>query len=142
MTQIAVLYHSGYGHTQRVAQYLAEGAGADLITIDADAGYATSTAHVAWTAAVASRELVVYAGQVKEAADASAELARRMTLAGNFSRLAQMREQNATGANIVAGGPSAVVGLNTTFTAWPIFSLSKSQSTMLVMMRGPSASST
>jgi NAD(P)H dehydrogenase (quinone) len=36
MTQIAVLYHSGYGHTQRVAQYVAEGAGADLIAIDAD----------------------------------------------------------------------------------------------------------
>jgi outer membrane protein TolC len=47
----------------------------------------------AWTAAVASRELVAYAGQVQDAADASAELARRMTLAGNFSRLAQMREQ-------------------------------------------------
>lgn len=47
----------------------------------------------AWTAAVASRELVVYAGQVKEAADASAELARRMAQTGNFSRLAQMREQ-------------------------------------------------
>ncbi len=36
MTQIAVLFHSGYGHTQRVAQYVAEGAGADLIAIDAD----------------------------------------------------------------------------------------------------------
>ena len=36
MTQVAVLYHSGYGHTQRVAQYVAEGAGADLIAIDAD----------------------------------------------------------------------------------------------------------
>jgi NAD(P)H dehydrogenase (quinone) len=36
MTQIAVLFHSGYGHTQRVAQYVAEGAGAELIAIDAD----------------------------------------------------------------------------------------------------------
>ena len=32
----AVVYHSGYGHTQRVAQAVAEGAAADLITIDAD----------------------------------------------------------------------------------------------------------
>jgi len=47
----------------------------------------------AWTAAVASRELTVYAAQVKDAADASAELARRMAQTGNFSRLAQMREQ-------------------------------------------------
>lgn len=47
----------------------------------------------AWVAAVASRQLVEYAGQVMEAADASAELARRMARAGNFSRLAQMREQ-------------------------------------------------
>jgi len=32
----AVIYHSGYGHTQRIAQVVAEGAGAHLITIDAD----------------------------------------------------------------------------------------------------------
>ncbi|MBK8066021.1 MAG: hypothetical protein IPK29_20165 [Betaproteobacteria bacterium] len=38
-------------------------------------------------------QLAAYAEQVKEAADASAELARRMARAGNFSRLAQMREQ-------------------------------------------------
>jgi outer membrane protein TolC len=47
----------------------------------------------AWTMAVASQELVRYYEQVKEAADASADLARRMVEAGNFSRLAQMREQ-------------------------------------------------
>ena len=33
---VAVVYHSGYGHTQRMAQSVAEGAGADLIAIDAD----------------------------------------------------------------------------------------------------------
>ncbi|GIK86395.1 MAG: copper resistance-related lipoprotein [Betaproteobacteria bacterium] len=47
----------------------------------------------AWTATVASQELVRYYEQVKEAADASAELARRMVEAGNFSKLAMMREQ-------------------------------------------------
>ena len=31
---------------------------------------------------------------MKEAADASNELARRMAAAGNFSKLAQMREQS------------------------------------------------
>jgi len=44
--------------------------------------------------AVAAQQLVGYFGQVKEAADASNELARRMVLAGNFSKLAQMREQS------------------------------------------------
>ena len=33
---IAVIYHSGYGHTQRMAQSSAEGAGAELIAIDAE----------------------------------------------------------------------------------------------------------
>jgi NAD(P)H dehydrogenase (quinone) len=36
MTRVAVVYHSGYGHTQRMAQAVAEGAGAELIAIDAD----------------------------------------------------------------------------------------------------------
>jgi multimeric flavodoxin WrbA len=36
MADIAVVYHSGYGHTQRVAQAVAEAAGAHLVAIDAD----------------------------------------------------------------------------------------------------------
>ncbi len=36
MTQIAVVYHSGYGHTERVAEFVAKGANAQLIPIDAD----------------------------------------------------------------------------------------------------------
>jgi NAD(P)H dehydrogenase (quinone) len=36
MAKIAVVYHSGYGHTQRLAQAVAEGANAQLIAIDAD----------------------------------------------------------------------------------------------------------
>lgn len=36
MTDIVVVFHSGYGHTQRVAQAVAEGAGAYLLAIDAD----------------------------------------------------------------------------------------------------------
>ena len=47
----------------------------------------------AYFGAVAAQELVGYFQQVKEAAEASSELARRMLLAGNFNKLAQMREQ-------------------------------------------------
>jgi NAD(P)H dehydrogenase (quinone) len=36
MSKTAVVYHSGYGHTQRVAQAVADGAQAALIAIDAD----------------------------------------------------------------------------------------------------------
>lgn len=36
MTKTVVIYHSGYGHTQRVAQFVAEGANATVIAIDAD----------------------------------------------------------------------------------------------------------
>ena len=46
----------------------------------------------AWVAAVAAAQTVQYMGQVKESAEAGAELARRMARAGNFSKLSQMRE--------------------------------------------------
>ena len=36
MADVVVVYHSGYGHTQRLAQAVAEGAGAQLLAIDAD----------------------------------------------------------------------------------------------------------
>jgi multimeric flavodoxin WrbA len=36
MPEIAVVFHSGYGHTQRVAQAVADGALAHLLAIDAD----------------------------------------------------------------------------------------------------------
>ena len=49
MAKVAVVFHSGYGHTLRMAQSVAEGAGADLVAIDAqgdvsDAGWATLNA--------------------------------------------------------------------------------------------------
>lgn len=47
----------------------------------------------AYYRAVAAQEAAKYAEQVKEAADASAELARRMAAAGNFSALDHAREQ-------------------------------------------------
>ena len=36
MSKIVVVFHSGYGHTQRMAQAVAEGAGATLIAIDSE----------------------------------------------------------------------------------------------------------
>ena len=48
----------------------------------------------AYFSAVAAQELVKYFQQVKEAAEASSELARRMVLAGNFNKLSQLREQS------------------------------------------------
>jgi outer membrane protein TolC len=50
-------------------------------------------ARKAFFGAVAAQELVTYAEQVKDAADASNELARRMLDVGNFNKLSRMREQ-------------------------------------------------
>jgi len=36
MAKTIVVYHSGYGHTERLAQFVAQGAKAQLIAIDAD----------------------------------------------------------------------------------------------------------
>lgn len=51
-------------------------------------------ARKAFFEAVAARQLVGYQAQVKAAADASNDLAKRMVQAGNFPQLAQMREQS------------------------------------------------
>jgi NAD(P)H dehydrogenase (quinone) len=49
MTKTAIVYHSGYGHTKRMAEAVAEGAGGELVAIDAegnltDAQWATLSA--------------------------------------------------------------------------------------------------
>ena len=49
---------------------------------------------IAYFNAVAATELVRYSEQVKESAEASAELARRLVKAGNFNKLQQAREQS------------------------------------------------
>ncbi len=36
MNQTVIVYHSGYGHTQKIAQAVAEGSGGTLLAIDAD----------------------------------------------------------------------------------------------------------
>ena len=54
---------------------------------------AAANARQAWIRAVAARQAAAYAEQVMASADASAELARRMQQAGNFSKLQRAREQ-------------------------------------------------
>lgn len=59
----------------------------DIVRIAAEA-------RKAWFRAVAARQSRQYAEQAHEAADAAAELARRMARAGNFSKYQQAREQS------------------------------------------------
>lgn len=47
----------------------------------------------AWVRAVATQQILKYAQQVYESAEASAELARRMQATGNFNRISRAREQ-------------------------------------------------
>lgn len=50
-------------------------------------------ARQSWVRAVAAQQSLQYSEQVKRAADASSELARRMQQVGNFSKLQRAREQ-------------------------------------------------
>ncbi len=54
---------------------------------------AAGSSRQAYVRAVAAQEMAAYAAQVVLSAEASSELARRMQQVGNWSRLAQMREQ-------------------------------------------------
>ena len=77
MTRIAVVYHSGYGHTQRLAQAVADGANAQLIAIDADGNLPEG----GWEALAAASTIIfgapTYMGgpswQFKKFADASSK---------------------------------------------------------------------
>jgi outer membrane protein TolC len=54
---------------------------------------AATDARSAWVRAVAAQQSLAYFEQVQTAADAGAELARRMQAAGNFSKLQRARQQ-------------------------------------------------
>ena len=77
MSKTVVVYHSGYGHTQRVAQFVAEGAKAQLIAIDADGNLSDAD----WTAINAAHAIIfgspTYMGmtswQFKKFADATSK---------------------------------------------------------------------
>jgi outer membrane protein TolC len=71
---------------QRRLQQVQQQAAAQVLALAADV-------RRAWVQAVAAEQSLVYAQQVHEAAEAAAELARRMAAAGNFNALQQAREQ-------------------------------------------------
>ena len=94
MTKTVVVYHSGYGHTQRVAQFVAEGAKATVIAIDADGNITDAD----WEALDAADAIIfgspTYMGmaswQFKKFADAtssvgSAALGKTKSLAASLS---------------------------------------------------------
>ena len=77
MSKIAVVFHSGYGHTQRMAQAVAQGAEAELLAIDADGNLPDS----AWSSLNEADAIIMgsptYMGSVswqfKKFADASSK---------------------------------------------------------------------
>lgn len=77
MSKIAVVFHSGYGHTLRMAQAVAEGAGAQLVAIDPNGDLPES----AWETLNAADAIIMgsptYMGSVswqfKKFADASSK---------------------------------------------------------------------
>ncbi len=77
MSDIVIVYHSGYGHTKKVAETVAASAGAALVTIDAEGNVPES----AWAAMQAAKMIVfgspTYMGaaswQFKKFADASSK---------------------------------------------------------------------
>jgi multimeric flavodoxin WrbA len=77
MSKIAVVFHSGYGHTKRMALAVAEGAGAQLIAIDAEGNLTPDD----WAALDAADAIIMgsptYMGmaswQFKKFADASSK---------------------------------------------------------------------
>ena len=77
MTQTVVVYHSGYGHTQFIAQAVAKGANAQLVAIDADGNVSEAD----WSALDAADAIIMgsptYMGgvswQFKKFADASSK---------------------------------------------------------------------
>jgi NAD(P)H dehydrogenase (quinone) len=78
MSKIAVVYFSGYGHTKRVAEKVAEGAKADLISIDAEG----NIPEAAWDQLSAADAIVFgaptymgsYPWQFKKFADATSKI--------------------------------------------------------------------
>jgi NAD(P)H dehydrogenase (quinone) len=77
MAKVAVVFHSGYGHTLRMAQSVAEGAGAELVPIDAEG----NVTDAGWEALNAADAIIMgsptYMGSVswqfKKFADASSK---------------------------------------------------------------------
>jgi multimeric flavodoxin WrbA len=77
MANVAVVFHSGYGHTKRMAEHVAKGASADMIEIDANG----EITEAQWATLDAAKAIVfgspTYMGtvswQFKKFADASSK---------------------------------------------------------------------
>ncbi len=77
MSQIVIVYHSGYGHTQKIAEAVAEGSGGTLLAIDAEGNLPAG----GWEQLLAAKAIVfgspTYMGSVswqfKKFADASSK---------------------------------------------------------------------
>ena len=77
MAQVVVVYHSGYGHTQRMAQSVADGAGAELVAVDAEG----NVSEAGWAALNAADAIIMgsptnmgtVSWQFKKFADASSK---------------------------------------------------------------------
>ena len=78
MSKIAIVYHSGYGHTKKVAEAVAEGSGGALIAIDAEGNITADD----WASLAAADAIIfgspTYMGaaswQFKKFADASSKV--------------------------------------------------------------------
>jgi NAD(P)H dehydrogenase (quinone) len=77
MSNIAVVFHSGYGHTQRMAEAVAQGAGAELIAIDSEGNIPDAAWHTLAQADAIIMGSPTYMGtvswQFKKFADASSK---------------------------------------------------------------------
>jgi multimeric flavodoxin WrbA len=79
--EIVIVYHSGYGHTAKVAEAVAEGSGGTLLAIDAEGNLPTVDGVSGWDRIAAARTVVfgspTYMGSVswqfKKFADASSK---------------------------------------------------------------------
>lgn len=104
MSAIVIVYHSGYGHTRKIAEAVAQASGGTLIAIDAEGNLAAG----AWERIQAARTLVfgspTYMGSVswqfKKFADASSKAwftqAWKGKLAAGFTNSATMNGDKAS----------------------------------------------
>jgi multimeric flavodoxin WrbA len=98
MSKIAIVYHSGYGHTKRVAEAVAAGSGGELIAIDAEGNLSEAQ----WETLAAADAIIfgspTYMGSVswqfKKFADASSKpwfgQAWKNKIAAGFTNSASM----------------------------------------------------
>ena len=98
MSKIAVVFHSGYGHTKRMAESVAAGAGAELVVIDAEGNLSDAK----WATLAAADAIIfgspTYMGgpswQFKKFADASSKpwfsLLWKNKIAAGFTNSATM----------------------------------------------------